>query len=41
MLCILFSFQKNIEIYVNRLNSKETVIPYEYDKWVFCFLTQF
>lgn len=28
--------KSTIEIYVNRLNSKETVIPYEYDKFDLC-----
>lgn len=28
--------KKALEIYVNRLNSKETVIPYEYDKFDLC-----
>lgn len=30
------SCKKDLEIYVNRLNSKETVIPYEYDKFDLC-----
>lgn len=32
----LLCFQSNITLYVNRLNTEESVIPYEYHHFDFC-----
>lgn len=36
--CCMFNFyfQSNVTLYVNRLNTEESVIPYEYHHFDFC-----